>query len=259
MSSWAGAVRRWHARCSHVDKFGKHAFWESLYARGKAPKEWFLSAELAAASVASAFGAHKGKQCAGSLGNFCKILHLGCGTSALGSALVSAMTNELHLSAHVMNTDYSPAAVEAAAKTHNGQQQQTFRVWDAAGVESPPSLPPSNGGPSSHYDLLVDKGTLDALAFASDDMLVKYLSTLRQCLLLRSPEHMPPPLLVHFTDDPPEVRGELLAAAFPAKEGEGWRVTWSAADQEGGVGGEEWQYYRYTVHASRGSAVIDDS
>ena len=254
MSSWASAVRRWHVKCSHADKFGRHTFWESLYARGKAPKEWFLSAELAAASATSAFGTHKRKRGGGSLGHVCSILHLGCGTSELGSALVSAMAHELSLSAHIMNTDYSPAAVEAARKAvHASQQQQTFQVWDAASVESPPSPPSSNGSPSSHYDLLVDKGTLDALTFASEDMLVSYLSNLRQCLLARSPEHTVPPLLVHFTDDPPEVRGELLAAAFPAKADEGWRVAWSAVEQEDGGWGEEWEYFRYSVYASRSS------
>ena len=47
------------------------------------------------------------------------------------------------------------------------------------------------------------------------------------------------------------MRGELLAAAFPANEQ--WRVTFAEVELEGqaGGGGEAWQYYRYCVHAAQ--------
>ena len=61
--------------------------------------------------------------------------------------------------------------------------------------------------------------TLDALCTTSDDALVAYLAAVRSCLLTRSLESAVPPLLVHFTDDPPGIRGELFDAAFRHQPG----------------------------------------
>ena len=125
------------------------------------------------------------------------------------------------------------------------------------------------------YDLLVDKGTLDALCFSTADDLVGYLSSIRRCLLAKSVESALPPLLVHFTDDPPEVRMELLNAAFGngitsgaeangdeggeamgADEARGrWRVACAAVEhgENGEMSDEQgFSYYRYTVHHEPG-------
>ena len=247
---WPGAVRRWHASCSRAGRFGSQQFWESQYAIGKAPSEWFLSASLAAASTAEAFGAHERRY--GSVGAYARVLHLGCGTSDLGSTLVAALASELRISARVMNVDSSPTAVATALKAVgplSQQQQQMFRVWDAAGGTPPPAMPSPlfSCGPSARYDLLVDKGTLDAFCFASEGTLVTYLAAVRACLLAPSVEHGVPAMYVHYTDDPPEVRGELFAAAFPATGEERWCCACAVVEEEedgGGDGG----YYRYTVH-----------
>jgi len=53
----------------------------------------------------------------------------------------------------------------------------------------------------------------------------------------------PPPLLVHFSDEPPELRGGLLRAAFGAEED--WEVSQMLVDGE--EGWEGWDYFRYTV------------
>ena len=152
---WARAVRQWHATSTRPDRFGSKQFWDHAYAEGSAPKEWFISATVAATSVASAFAAHE-RAHEGRVGSFCKVLHVGCGVSSLGSALISALSSELRLSARIMNTDYSPAAVAAAAQlAGSGQEHQCFRMWDAAVGDAPPTLasPLYSCGASSRYDL----------------------------------------------------------------------------------------------------------
>jgi hypothetical protein len=252
---WQQAVRRWHASCARAGRFGSHTFWESQYERGKAPNEWFLAAEQAATSTAEAFAAHEKVHGLG--GPFAKVLHIGCGTSRLGNCLISALASHSQVSGRVMSVDYSAVAVAAAqaavAMEAGEQQQQLFRVWDAASGTPPPALPNTmySCGMSSRYDLLVDKGTLDALCFATDDALVAYLAAMRTCLLAPSLDSTMPPLLVHFTEDPPEVRGELFASAFPTTNGERWRCSCVELDLEGpgSLGdGTTSAYYRYTVH-----------
>jgi len=250
---WASAVRRWHSRCALSGEFGAREYWQRQYQTGKAPGEWFLSAEKAAASTAMAFGAHerwRGQR----LGAFARVLHLGCGTSALGTALVSELSRQCQLSARIMNTDASPAAVAAAAAavdTGASQQQQAFKVWDAAIGTDPPTLPSPlfACGASSRYDLLVDKGTLDALTFSSSDDLIAYLASLRKLLMSPSVDSAVPPLLVHFTDDPPEIRGELFAAAFPQTGEEQWSIACVAVDDDDDEEAADgaWTYYRYTA------------
>ena len=46
-------------------------------------------------------------------------------------------------------------------------------------------------------ELLVDKGTLDVLCHGSERRLLAYLAALRSCLLQRSAESAPPPLLAY--------------------------------------------------------------
>jgi hypothetical protein len=250
MTTWASAVRAWHAGCAVRGRFGSRHFWEAQYSNGKAPAEWFLSAETAAASSTEAFGAHE--QAFGSVGAYARILHLGCGASSLGTCLVSELASQLRLSARVMNTDTSAAALSLAARAVGGdQQQQAFRVWDVAGGEPPPSLPSTlySCGATSRYDMVVDKGVLDALCFATDDELVRYFSAVRSLLQSSSVESAAPPLLVHFTNDPPEVRAELLRAAFPSGADERWRVACTAVDSElDGDAADGWECFRYLVH-----------
>jgi hypothetical protein len=255
MAAWAGAVRRWHASCARAGSFGSQLFWETQYKQGKAAPEWFLSAELAASSTAEAFGAHE--KTFGSAGTFARVLHLGCGVSQLGTCLVSSLSSQLRLSARIMNTDSSATAVSAAAAAvGTAQQQQAFRTWDVTSDSPPPSLPSTlfSCGATSRYDLLVDKGVLDAVCFASADELVAYFASVRRLLQSESVEVAAPALLVHFTDDPPEVRSELLRAAFPSNDDERWRIGCSSVEADACTDGmsetsaEAWSYYRYTVH-----------
>lgn len=284
-SAWRAAVRRWHAQTCRPSHFGSANFWEKQYVDGHAAKEWFLPADTAAASTAAALGTHERAHAPSRIGAYAKVLHVGCGVSQLGTALVSALASEpLRLSARIMNTDISPAAIAAAAAAVGPwQQEQNFCVWDAASETPPPALPSPlySCGASSRFDLVVDKGTLDALTFADADGLIGYLASVRACLRSRAVDSAVPPLYVHFSDDPPEVRGELLHAAFPSTGGasrerphgrERWRVasslvtedelidndasksgasveapTTESSSSSGGDGGC-WTYYRYTVY-----------
>lgn len=183
----------------------------------------------------------------GNIGAFAKVLNLGCsGVPSLGTALVEDMAKSLRLSARVMNTDPSPAAITAAAEAVGAQQdKQTFRVWDPKSSASVPSLPSPMFacGPSSRYDLLVDIGYLDRVCGHTDsEALVAYLETLRDLLQSVAVDSGVPPLLVHLTSASPAERDGLLAAAFPATHDEPWRVE-CAPVVEHSV-----RYLRYTVY-----------
>ena len=221
-----------------------------------------MPADVAAESTAAAFAAHE--KAHSSVGPFARVLHIGCGTSHLGRHLISALSSHMRVSARVMNVDYSMEAV-AIMKAHRDdeEQQQLFRVWDASSGTVPPTLPNTmySCGASTRYDLLVDKGTLDVLCFSREDALVAYFEALRGCLLEVSLETAMPPLLVHLTDEPPDARGELLAAAFPSGDEHRWRhecVELRAGDAErdresrsgevvAGGASRERACYRYTV------------
>lgn len=271
MHDWAAAVRRWDETYrvvtgGHIgDRFGKHAFWETSYRRGTAPSEWFLSAETAAAATLHAYRAHVRQREPPSL----SAINLGCGTSHLGSELIATFDAAATVPTlrKVCNVDYSAAALETLEAAQSDPlppeslqrdatqaaavPRQTYRLWDVTAAVA--------DDPTSEFDLLVDKGTLDAVAFAGGESLVGYLRYLRLALRPRGPG--PPPLLVHFSDEPPEVREELLRAAFPPEpveqEGGGrWHVAACAVDEGGGEGGTrkgsleslfEWTYYRYCV------------
>ena len=249
-SSAIAALRRWAERHTRpvVDgsgfqsrQIGDQQYWNSQYVVGSAADEWFIGAEEAAKSTIDVLvGAHL-QDAINRQQRPLRVLNLGCGTSRLGDALANALTMQLGLDACVMNVDYSPAAIQTAGEASSHDRRQHHRVWDATAGTSPPALPAQ---PQPAYDLLVDKGTLDALLFAGQERLVSYCAALHECLLTRGGAAAcdVSPLFVHFTDD--ESRGELLEAAFPGADS--WRVDCSELELESDAAAG-WSTFRFTV------------
>ena len=209
------AVSRWHRASGGAGagaRFGDKAFWQQSYEAKRAAREWFVGAETAAAGAAAACEAH-------GVAASPRVLHAGCGVSRLGESFARAVPG-----AAVVNADASAAALAQLEAATRGAAQR-FRAWDAFAAAAPP--------PGAPYDVVLDKGTLDAAIFAGEAALVNY------CAALRLADFA---VLCHWSDEPPEVRGELLRAAFPEAA-----VSWAAVDD----GDAAWDYFAYVVAAPR--------
>jgi hypothetical protein len=136
----------------------------------------------------------------------------------------------------VHNVDISEEALlelEQAQAQLPGALKQRYARWDASAGLKPEAGP---------YDLVLDKGTLDALQFAGAEPLVSFFESLRPALEAGA-------LMVHWTNEEPESRFELLNAAFPRTQG--WRVSWATEEApDGPASPSDWAFYRYVVAAS---------
>jgi SAM-dependent methyltransferase len=107
-----------------------------------------------------------------------RILEIGSGNGTLLFALHEAG----YAASHLSGIDYSPDAVKlarmvAAARSQNGEQVTSFHVCDFTSELPPPPPPASPASPSGQldadvqgsWDLLLDKGTYDAIALGGKD------------------------------------------------------------------------------------------
>ena len=214
-------LRRWHARhaAAHPLPLGTHAYWQQAYAatdRGRAPSEWFLEAAAAADEVRTAHRLH-GSGETGAL----RALHVGCGTSHLGAALADTFGPRL---ARVVNTDFSAAALATLEAELDGRAEQEYLLSDMS----------SEGCALPQADLVVDKGTLDAVVFAGAPSTANFLCAVRDCMA-------PGAVYVHFTEEPPDYRTEVIEAAFDAER---WRIATATVEDDDSVPNT---YFRYSV------------
>ena len=144
-AAWRSAVvhrLRQDGVAANASQFGDRAFWESRYTAGRAPREWFLSAGAAADSAAAALLSHR-RSGLSAADSPLRCLHLGCGTSNLGGAICDALESEHRLAATVTNVDYSPAAIDVAAR--RADPRQSYHVWDVTDGSQPPAPPHGSG------------------------------------------------------------------------------------------------------------------
>ena len=152
-------------------------------------------------------------------------LHVGCGTSMLGLHLV-----ESGLCTSVLNTDTSPTAVSEMQAAH---PQHPHCSWQVDDCTASALLPDS-------FDVIVDKGTMDALGFGVGGATRCQQMVSEMYRLLR-----PQGFLIQVTDEPPERgRAQVLEAGAPWITCQWRRVTETApvdlfADDEGF---EYWMY-----------------
>jgi len=141
------------------------SYWDALHTAHRCVQDWYLEGADAARRLApillpegGAGRAGSGGAGSGDSGSGLNCLHLGCGTSDLGDALVS------HLGfASVLNVDFSDAAiafqVERLAGSAGGGRQQ-YVVGDATHLD---------GIADERFDVVVDKGTMDSLLQVRDE------------------------------------------------------------------------------------------
>lgn len=214
---WQRNVRRWCEQWTSViaehrgpGRFGEAAYWKSAYRQRRGPDEWFLTAQVAARGARRAFRPE----------HRIRVLHLGCGRSTLGAVIAENFDVDV-----VVNADCSADALEQleerTMKEHAATARtQRYELWDA-----------SDAWHGGRFDLVLDKGALDAFQFAGSDLVVNYCATLRACT---------DRLYLHWSDDPPEMKTGLLHAAFPD-----WTVSCVEEDDD-----SWWTYYRYSVERS---------
>ena len=121
-------------------------FWEKKYSEDASPFEWYVSW----ARLKPVIGATLTK---------CKrVLHVGCGTSALGADLLETGVES------VVNMDVSAAVIKVMARRYRKSEGLEWVVGDIR----------KTGLKSGSFDAVVDKGTMDALMCSDIAVRVMY-------------------------------------------------------------------------------------
>jgi len=132
------------------------------------------------------------------------------------------------MDAKVVNVDCSKTALERLEADVGFSEKQSYVLWDAA-----------QDSLHDDFDLVLDKGTLDALQFAGSDDLISFFQALRR---------QQRALYLHWSDDAPEMKMDLLNAAFPSDDG--YRCTFTEEEEDPDQSSSslfQWTYYRYSV------------
>lgn len=138
------------------EAYGETEYWEERYRAEDGEYEWFLSWNEAATNLNRYVSGAKAA------------LNLGCGNSPMAQEMLESGVES------VLSIDVSPTVIEKMKKKYEGNEKLSWAVMDCTELECP----------SDEYDLVVDKGTLDAL-YCSDhaqDVVAKTLSEIRRVL-----------------------------------------------------------------------------
>eukprot|EP00937_MAST-01D_sp_MAST-1D-sp2_P000750 g750.t1 len=208
-----------------VHDFGSIEYWDMFYERrrkGAQSFEWFTDvhgdSELWAWLIAR-FGAVR------------QILHVGCGTSALGEVLANC--GDLRQLRHVTNVDASSVAI--AAMRSRASTRCSYEEADVLSMRF------GDGA----FDAVLDKGTYDALAFAPAGSAPAMLA---ECARVLAPGGR----LIQITQDPPEERlDEVLATLC------GWSRSYICIGGSDGSG--EMEYFAYSFEKPPAAAGMPQS
>ena len=233
-------MRRFSA--ASAGRFGEPAFWREFYARKSksGPFEWFVDADVAARALQPLLPRSLG-------GGRRRVLHLGCGTSALGPLLAE----QGHV---VVNVDYDRGCLEAAS-AQVGSRPEWARHRVAAG-EGGELWRHRGGGTcewllhdmcalpahwSGRFDAVVDKGGLCAAIFAGEAYAAAACREAARCSTADASMH-------YITDDAPELRIDLLRAALPGYEVVGASIAPAdEEDEEDAFGHHRREYFVYSA------------
>ena len=212
------ALRRY---CTTAPTFGDPEFWESFYAKkAGSPFEWFCTYDQARSLLAKQIKPSD------------RLLHVGCGTSALGNKLFCDGYRQ------ICNVDLDASAIAQMKSLYPEEQYQVASVLQ---------LP----FPDEAFDLVLDKGTIDAVIFQQEGNVEVMISELDRVL-------RPGGRIIQISDDAPEWRVELVKdclRSLPAGRGTGWAVQYSALEEEEGGGDDSgFEYFMYTFTKGAGPA-----
>ena len=211
--------------CARYNDWGSDArplhektFWDTFYEgkRGTSEEddfEWFVDAAAAAEFVRDTITPeHR------------RLLHVGAGTSKLGPILMATERHGIPL--EVVNCDNSETAVEVMC---NAFPELDWHLLDLADIgDTVSGLMPHPW--DSTFDVIIDKGALDAVLFGGPDLTAKFLFGCARMLKISASSSFSTEeiemqkksggIWIQISADPPERRLELLRAVLP----EGWRV-----------------------------------
>jgi ubiquinone/menaquinone biosynthesis C-methylase UbiE len=179
--------------------FGDPKFWRAFYAKREGHFEWFCEYSKCQPALKRHIDVAD------------RVLHVGCGTSALGSALTADGFPS------IVNIDLDPDAIARMRALCPGEAEQ-YQVADVL------ELPFADRS----FDVILDKGTIDAIAFQLKDNMGLMLNELDRVLV-------PGGRLVQISDDAPEWRRELVHDCL-----NNYSVQYSCLEPEAGF-----EYYIY--------------
>jgi len=213
------------------------AYWSNFYTEKSTTTsfEWFLNPN--ALQLLNEDIQSKTKQ---------NILHVGCGTSELGPWLEKNNTdddnadnnNNNNNNCTVINVDFDPASIKSM------QQRFPTQQWIECAIGS--KYQPKEWDRS--IDIVLEKGTLDAVIFGGKESIVNYLDGIEKTM------SKPNGIYLMLTDDPPEERFDLLKCVFPSKDG--WNVNVRTILEDGTETASSYndgkEHYLYKVWRQKG-------
>ena len=170
------------------------AFWDKYYA-SQETLEWYVDAETAGAAILDTLDSEATQR---------SVLHVGAGTSSLGVWL----GEQLGPQTQVVNVDICSTAVKAMRRKYPHQKWILTEALDR-----------TDFGFAEEFDLVIDKGCLDAVISGGARDTAKFLYGCVKHMAQRG-------MLLQISADPPDNRLELLRAAFPLSYG--WEIKWKS-------------------------------
>ena len=176
-------------------------FWNNFYntRADNEPFEWFLSAAAVGKTVLQSSQPERLKN----------ILHVGAGTSEVGPWL---QNNSSSINT-VVNVDFDQLSCELMAKRF------PYQTWECCALGSKEQPQHWNKA----FDLVLDKGTLDAVLFGGLEPTIEYTVGINKALKDDG-------MMLQLTDESPETRHEFLALAFPPSD---WNISCSTILENG--------------------------
>jgi len=201
--------------------FGSIEYWDAFHKRKAARAEgadfdWFTAAHEPSSAAWAWLRTRVAPAPA-------RVLHVGCGTSALGEALASA------LGTPVLNVDASAAAVEVMRARRGGGADGSGAACECEYAQM--DVTDMHILPTGSFGTVVDKGTFEALGFLPRDCSgggplpeQRQAAMLLECARVLAPSGG---RLLQISQEPPEERVDKVLGVL-----QGWRRSYTEFDDD---------------------------